>query len=297
MKSAVSKIPQLHLLDRNQPVNFICKTMQQVSLEENDQLQQPHRHHYYTIIWIEKAKGIHHIDFKSYPLQSNTIFFIAPEQVHHLEIKGNPLGYVFLFTTDFLESNGIPQDFLSVLELFFACDEIMPVRLKPGQIPEMKMYANHIFTEFGSDNYLKQESIATWLKLLMIACKRVKEENSILNVPIQNSQSKIVKEFKQLLERNYSQHHKVSDYAGELHLSANYLNEVIKEETGHSAKDFIQDRIILEAKRLATHSDTSLKETAFQLGFDDPSHFSKFFRNCTASDFTAFRNQIRKKYL
>ena len=119
----------------------------------------------------------------------------------------------------------------------------------------------------------------------------------MLNLPIQNPQSKIVKDFKNLLERNYSRYHKVSDYAGQLHLSANYLNEVIKDETRHSAKDFIQDRIILEAKRLATHSDISLKETAFQLGFDDPSHFSKFFRNCTAGDFTTFRNQIRKKYL
>lgn len=285
------------MLHQNQAVNFLCKTMQEVEAEENDQLQQPHRHHYYSIIWVEKAKGMHHIDFKSYPLKSNTIFFIGPEQVHYLEVTGNPQGYVFLFTTEFLESNGIPQVFLSGLELFFACDEIMPIRLKPGQIPEMKMYANHIFTEFERDHYLKQESIAAWLKLLLIACKRIKAENSIHNLPFQNAQSKIVKEFKNLLERNYSRYHKVSDYAGELHLSANYLNEVIKEETGHSAKDFIQDRIILEAKRLATHSAITLKETAFQLGFDDPSHFSKFFRNCTSGDFTAFRNQIRKKYL
>ncbi|MBK9730600.1 MAG: helix-turn-helix domain-containing protein [Chitinophagaceae bacterium] len=271
--------------------------MQKVEAEENNLLQFPHRHQYYTIIWIEKATGTHQIDFKSYAVSSQTIFFIGPEQVHHLLLKGKPKGRVFLFTNDFLEANGIPQQFLSGLELFFACDEIKPIRLKSSQIPEMKSYADHIFKEFANDQYLKQESIAAWLKLFLIACKRLKAENADLNSPLQNPRSRTVKEFKNLLEKNYARQHKVSDYAKALHLSANYLNEVIKEETGQSIKDLIQNRIILEAKRLATYSDYSMKETSFQLGFDDPSHFSKFFRNCTATDYTTFRNEIRKMYL
>lgn len=297
MKSAVSKIPKLPLLHHNHRVNFICKTMQQIEVEENEQLHIPHRHEYYSIIWIEKAKGIHHIDFKSYPIDNQTIFFVSPEQVHHLEMQNKPIGCVFLFTADFLESNGIPQSFLSGLELFFACDEVKPIHLKQKQVGEIRLYSDHIFGEFQEEHYLKQESIAGWLKLLLISCKRFKAENTTPSPTMLSSTSKIVKDFKTALEINYASMHKVSEYASQLHLSSNYLNEVIKEETGKSAKDFIQDRIMLEAKRLATHADLSLKETAFQLGFDDPSHFSKFFSNRNGTDFTTFRNQIRNKYL
>lgn len=297
MKTPRAKIPQLSLLLRNKPVNFLCKTMQQIEEDENDQLQLPHRHDYYTIIWIEKANGTHHIDFKSYLVRSQTIYFIGPEQVHLLQLNRKPKGRVFLFTVDFLETNGIPLHFISGLGLFFACDEFTPIRLKPSQVAEMQTYAEHIFLEFAGDHYLKQETIATWLKLFLIACKRMKAERTDKNALPPNSRSKTVREFKSLLEKKFAQHHKVSYYASELHLTANYLNEVIREETGQSAKDLIQNRIILEAKRLATYSANSLKETAYQLGFDDPSHFSKFFRNCTHTGYSTFSRQIRKIYL
>ncbi len=297
MKSTVSGIPQLPLLHQNHRVHFICKTMQQIESEANEQLHFPHRHDYYSIIWVEKAKGVHHIDFRSYPIDNQTIFFVSPEQVHHLQILGKPIGRVFLFTAEFLESNGIPQHFLAGLELFFACDEVKPIRLKRRQVNEIRLYADEIFREFQHEQYLKQESIAAWLKLMLITCKRIKAENSSLAPASLTSTSKIVKDFKTALEANYAGMHKVSEYAALQHLSSNYLNEVIKEETGKSAKDLIQDRIMLEAKRLATHADLSLKETAYQLGFDDPSHFSKFFSNRNGTDFTTFRNQIRKKYL
>ncbi len=297
MKSSRAKIPQLPLLHRNKQVNFLCKTMQQIEEDENDQLQLPHRHDYYTIIWIEKASGTHHIDFKSYPVHSQTIYFIGPEQVHLLQLNQKPKGRVLLFTVDFLEVNGIPLQFLSGLGLFFACDEFTPIRLKKAQVTEMQTYADYIFREFENDQYLKQETIAAWLKLFLIACKRIKAEITDKNALPPTSSSKTVREFKSLLEKKFAQHHKVSYYAGELHLSANYLNEIIREETGQSAKDLIQNRIILEAKRLATYSANSMKETAFQLGFDDPSHFSKFFRNCTHTGYSHFSRQIRKIYL
>jgi hypothetical protein len=58
MNSAIQKIPQLALLHHDKAVNFVCKTMEDVERERHDRqvLEQPHRHHYFTIIWVEKAK-------------------------------------------------------------------------------------------------------------------------------------------------------------------------------------------------------------------------------------------------
>lgn len=297
MKRTVSNIPQLPLLHHNHRVNFISKTMQQIDAEENDQLHQPHRHDYYSIIWVVRASGVHHIDFKSYPVKNQTIYFISPGQVHHLQLKSKPEGYVFLFTPDFLEASGIPQSFLSSLELFFACDEVKPIRPGLRETEEITLYAEQILTEFNGEQYLKQETIATWLKLFLICCRRIQAKSDRPSNPLLSRGSKIVRDFKLALELNYHRFHKVHEYARILHLSSNYLNEVIKEETGKSVKDFIQDRILLEAKRLAAHADISLKEASSTLGFDDPAHFSKFFINCSKISFTAFREQIRKNYL
>ena len=76
-----------------------------------------------------------------------------------------------------------------------------------------------------------------------------------------------------LLEKNYSKLKRPGDYAQKLNISAPYLNECIKNATGHSVSQHIQDRIILEAKRLLYHSDKSVKEIATELGFDDLSQW------------------------
>jgi AraC-like DNA-binding protein len=144
---------------------------------------------------------------------------------------------------------------------------------------------------------LQDESIGSWLKLFLIACNRLKSETISTNLPFQNNSSRIIRQFKELIDSLYKKFHKVSEYAGEMNITSNYLNEVIKSETGHSAKELIQDRIMLEAKRLATYSDLQLKEISFELGFEDPAHFSKFFKNLSGTDFSSFREQIRKKYL
>jgi AraC-like DNA-binding protein len=99
----------------------------------------------------------------------------------------------------------------------------------------------------------------------------------------------MVQRFKNLVETRYQQWHQVRDYAGALNVSPNYLNEVIKSNIGVSAKDFIQNRLLLEAKRMAVFTGKSIKETAYDLGFEDPSYFSKFFRAGTGQSIIEFK--------
>ena len=88
--------------------------------------------------------------------------------------------------------------------------------------------------------------------------------------------------------------HQVKDYAELLCVTPNYLNEVIKLSINSSAKDFIQDRIILEAKRMAIFTGKSGKEIGFELGFEDPSHFSKFFKTNAGLSLQDFKESIIK---
>jgi AraC-like DNA-binding protein len=101
-----------------------------------------------------------------------------------------------------------------------------------------------------------------------------------------------VKNFKDLLEKHFIDWKKVGDYATELNLSSDYLNNVVKATIGKTAKELIQQRTVLEAKRLGLHTNLSTKEIAYQIGFDDPSHFSKFFKNVEGASFTDFRTEL-----
>jgi AraC-like DNA-binding protein len=154
----------------------------------------------------------------------------------------------------------------------------------------------HIQEEYTARKPFYLDGIGSWLKLFLLECKRFSHQSSIQVENRTNTKAQIVKQFRDLLENHYHEWHKVADYARELHITPNHLNEVISVETGTSAKDYILNRIMLEAKRYAGFADITAKEVAYTLGFDDPSHFSKLFRQQQNQSFSEFREHIRKKY-
>jgi AraC-like DNA-binding protein len=90
--------------------------------------------------------------------------------------------------------------------------------------------------------------------------------------------SNVVEEFNELLQKNYTKERSVRFYADALHTHPNNLNFLVKKYTGSTAKETIADYIILEAKYLLHATALTVKEIAYELGFDDPNYFSAFFR-------------------
>jgi AraC family transcriptional regulator, transcriptional activator of pobA len=279
------------------PSNFLFKTMEEVEIEHKDDIHLPHRHNYYTIIWVTRGSGTHHIDFKTYQVKEDVIFFISPEQVHDLQMQPNHSGFVMLFTTDFIEQNGIPQHWLQDSGFFFRCDDVAPL-LIPESCDKSRLLQliEGINTEFRQQKKFYQEAIGSMLKLFLLECKRIYSTLPAERIERSHSGGNLIKQFKDLLDNRFKEWHKVAEYAQALHITPNYLNEIVTQETGNSAKDMILNRIMLEAKRFATYSETSVKEVAYNLGFEDPAHFSKLFKNQEEQGFTDFRASIRKKY-
>jgi len=291
------KLVSLDLQVNGMPSNFLFKTMEEVKMEHSDDIHMPHRHNYYTIIWVTKGSGKHYIDFKTYDVKPDTIFFISPEQVHDLQIQPDHTGYVMLFTTDFIEQNNIPQHWLQDSGFFFRCDDVAPLII-PESCDKSRLLQliQSIKTECNLQMQFYQEAIASLLKLFLLECKRIYNVSPVERNQRNNAGGTLVKQFKDLLDLHFAKYHKVAEYAQELHITPNYLNELVTQETGKSAKDIILSRIILEAKRFATYSETSVKEVAYNLGFEDPAHFSKLFKSQVEQGFSDFRASIRKKY-
>jgi AraC family transcriptional regulator, transcriptional activator of pobA len=271
---------------------FDYKTMAEIeaSRPQAESAHLPHRHDFYTIIAVENAVGKHQIDFKTYNLTPNTLYFISPEQVHDLNTEGVVKGHVIMFTDDFLLQHSVAPERLTELGLFFNCDESKPLMLNAGAMRILHLFFQKFKSENVTDNKDKWEILGAWLKLFLLECQRLKKEHTLKNVKLDNRQAHIVRQFKEDVEHNFKKWHQVTDYANAQNLSSNYLNEVIKTETKTSAKDFILNRLILEAKRLARYSDMTAKEIAYELGYEDMAHFSKFFKKCEGVSFSEFKN-------
>ncbi len=256
----------------------------------------PHRHDFFTIILVKNALGSHQIDFQTFDLQDNTLYFIAPEQVHHLAVDAgtDPIGHVLMFTRDFLQQYSLGPDGLHGLELFFNCDEARPLALETEEMAVLLDISSKIADEHNTSRVYRWEILGAFLSLLLLESSRMKLEKQQHNVQLGHRASEIVRSFKNAVEQHFQEWHLVVDYAQAQHLSSNYLNEVIKSETGSSAKDWIQQRLLLEAKRLAQYSDMPAKEIAFALGYEDVAHFSKFFKNLEGRSFSEFKNGLRK---
>ena len=94
-----------------------------------------------------------------------------------------------------------------------------------------------------------------------------------------------------LLQEQFTSKKMVCDYASELMVTPNYLNRAIKRVSGFTASYHIQQQIILEAKRHALYSGTSMKEIAYLLGFENLAHFSKFFKSKSGMNFSNFKKE------
>ena len=115
------------------------------------------------------------------------------------------------------------------------------------------------------------------LKRLLILCTRIYKEQSELTT-FDKKQLDIVRDYNYLVETNFKTKKQVADYAEMLNKSPKTLSNLFKKYNEKSPLQIIQDRTILEARRLLRHSDQSIKEIAYEIGYEDIQSFSRFFK-------------------
>jgi AraC family transcriptional regulator, transcriptional activator of pobA len=291
----MNHIPTQELKHEDEQVFFAFRTMEENHLKAEGQLSPPHRHDFYTVLLVKKACGSHFIDYEEFKMEPQTIFFVSPEQVHQVVVTGDePSGDIIMFSDEFLSRNYISEAFISNLGMFSCGTTTPPIRLSETSCEKICQLSNEIKKAFEGDHPFKFDLIAANLKLLLIECNLYAVPSLDVNPQSMQSGRPLVKTFRELLNKHVYDWHKVNEYAEAMNISPDYLNNVIKSNIGKTAKEMIADRIILEAKRLGLHTQLSTKEIAYQLGYDDPSHFSKFFKNVSGQSFTDFRLQLEK---
>ncbi|NOS83565.1 MAG: AraC family transcriptional regulator [Ignavibacteria bacterium] len=174
---------------------------------------------------------------------------------------------------------------------------VPPKKLLQNDLEEFETLYSQILKEFKKESEYKNKILGN---LFMVILLKIKERFWTTYNPIEegNRNSQIVKSFKGLLETEFkeilrSNHNddklQVQYFAKKLNLHPNYLNSVIKSKTGRTVSDWISKRTLSIAKSLLINSSYSSKEIAFQLGFSEPTHFSRFFKKNTQLSPNTFR--------
>ena len=270
--------------------SFGISRMEEIYARHQGQPDHPHRHNYYTVLLVEEAEGQHFIDFKEYPLSGNQVFFIGPGQVHQIIEEKASIGFSMVFSSQFLAENNIPVSFIEDLNLFHDYGHSPPLEINEDERLKLSHYAKEIEAYHKSAEKLKERAIGALMELFLIAC------NNICTLPEDDPQqlearNSLLRNFRELLDEHHTSWHSTSQYAEALFITPDHLNRTVKALTGKTAKEYIQSRIIVAAKRLLYFSDLSAKGIGYELGFSEPGNFSAFFKKCTGQSPSQFRKQ------
>ncbi|MHB9056135.1 MAG: AraC family transcriptional regulator [Paludibacteraceae bacterium] len=273
---------------------FSLRKLEDVEHNYKDSTEKPHRHDYYTILFIEKGEGTHFIDFMEYKLEDNTIYFILPGQMHQLVFTAEPVGWLVTFTEEFLIANSIPEKLINDIYLFNDFGQSPPLPLNEKDLPIYKSLIEQMYHYSSSLETYTLEAVGAVVKLFLIQSNNHCTLRKTNNPQLIETGNHILRTFKHLLNEKYTQTHRVSDYADDLSVTADYLNKTVKNLTGKSAKDHIQSKLITEAKRSLLFSNITNKELSFDLGFDESAHFNNFFKKITGQTPSEFRALARQ---
>ncbi|MBO9566561.1 MAG: helix-turn-helix domain-containing protein [Niastella sp.] len=217
-------------------------------------------------------------------LAGNTLYFTGRDEYNHAAIRKGTEGYIIRFSKALLYY-GDQEFYCSHFATFHTLIlKGTAVQVAPSFWEEGKKLCEMICQELENNSDYKMQVLSGMLGILLLHLMRTSNAD-VCNTGSGNK-NVLVHRFNALIEQKFRSNRKVSDYATMLLVTPNYLNEIIKQVTGKSAGFHIRQRVALEAIRQAKLTGASMKEVAWQLGFNDNAHFSKFFKKVAGRNFS-----------
>lgn len=252
------------------------------------------RNNYFTLIFITSGEGLARVDISEYAFQENTLFAFYPYQPFMLISKGPLVGISIQFHHDFfciyrhhkeIAANGI---------LFNHIYEQPFITLDEDAKYKLLSIVREIVAELKTEELRKDEVLVSYLKILLVLATRIKiQQQSIQERNVVNGkQQAIVQNLRNAIEENFRVMHSASDYADILHVTPVALARVTKNHFNKTLSDLITERIIVEAKRELYLTDKTVKEIAYELGYDDEFYFSRLFKVKTEISPQFYRDTI-----
>lgn len=243
---------------------------------------QPRRLTSYFIVLIDHGSITYNLDLQDITISEGDLLFAMPNQIFVPPAKTDNLKYFkVLFDENTLAL--LPQRFSFLVNPLnsqtITLDNAARERVrKVFEILNQILYTNKQLTD--------SEIILAYLNLLLSELNNAYFKNEPIDI-VNTNLSKFV-EFKLMVETNLTEQPSIHTIAEKLALTTNSLYRLVKEYSGTSPKDFFTNRLMIEAQRKLRYSNLSVKELAYELGFNDPDYFSRLFKKSTGKSVSEF---------
>jgi len=267
--------------------DFYANTFAKHLSTHHASITKPHKHNFYLAVLFLQGTGTHEIDFKSYPIQPGSLFFMRPGQTHHWELSPNVDGYIFFHSKEFYNlifQNRNVDDY----PLFDPHHGSPHVQLGSKELNVYFKHFRDIYEEYKSDQWMTYRRFALLVDFLYLDFSRKIISEGSEAKDWSSKGMEWLHKLQKLVDTHYLKEKQPGFYADQLNISVKHLNKMMVKSIGKSTRDLIHERIILEAKRMLTHSDSSIQEISLELGYDDASYFSRFFKKKTGVKPTEF---------
>lgn len=251
-----------------------------------------HCHNFYCIFWFYSGEGTHIVDFKEYEVGQETVFFLSPKHLHTYRNLNNIDGLAICFTEDFLLKLDNELQGRIKAKLFYPVEDFSHCKIseaaKEKMKPIVKLLQEASISQY-EDKSLQASYFASLLSLLLIDMIRFGEWDEFSLTNVSSDSYQVYMKFIQMVEDNFTGYHTVKDYIEALGVSQTTLNLYTQQYAKTTPLKIINNRIILEAKRLIRYSTLRIKQISFKLGFEDTSYFIKLFKRNVGMSPVEFR--------
>ena len=265
-----------------------------INFEDDKHFNKVQRVPYFSIILVSEGNGELKVDFADYQVSKETVLFFSPFQP--FMIDGTMLkGVMINFHPDFF------CIFRHRIEV--ACDGILfndPNNPPFFNIPENEsssIYSivKHITAEMSVGGLAQHDLLIAYLKILLITAIRIKFVKSTTSLSLDQctSDAVLLRQLNRMIELHFKTKHSGGEYAELLSIPVKTLGRIVKSHFQRTLTEIISERIVMEAKRELNLTSKTLKEIAYDLGFNDEYHFSRYFKNKIKVSPQSFRNSLR----
>lgn len=277
------------------PLEFEILDICNLFVKHKGMLTTPHRANFYHIIWVKEGHCTHLVDFNPIDVEAGSILFVPKNCINTFDPKPIFSGKLILFTDSFFCRDSSDSVYLQSTSLFSI--KYGTTQLKIESNGELDHYLLSMEREQSRplDN-VKRDILQNLLHNFLLIAKREKKSQG-LEETVACDILDLANRFKQQLEERFKIDKAVSIYAEKLNTSEKRLTKATLSVTGKTPKVLIDERVMLEAKRLLVYSQSSIKEIAFNLGFEEATYFIKFFKRYSHKTPIEFREEARKAYL
>ncbi|WP_196894833.1 AraC family transcriptional regulator [Aureivirga marina] len=250
--------------------------------DSNENGKSPYSHDYFEVSFSLGYDAIVSVDENSENAKDFNLTFVSPRQIadwklNSMQEKRN--SYMILFKPEFLP---FASNVFNIYDNFpfYNRNTKASYKLTPDFRAEIVKQFQQIYTEYKSGKEDSLEFLKSYLTILLFSIKRELNNSEKIHY-IRTRAEEIAFRFENLVKETKQKNQKIAFYADKLNLSVVYLSECVKKVTGKTTKHIIDDYVILEAKSLLKQSNATISEIAYELGFDESSNFTKYFKKLT----------------